>query len=171
MTAIEDSLLMVNLDHCTYVSSTGDSFEVQSHLHNVRSGTAARNRWFDKGISLIVESNGRAGMTGEHSPVDALVPSIVADYSLAENIQSDPEWPPVQPIRAHEATAAQHWERLDWVFDDTLLAECSRAEERARAIIADSDDNVFWFSSYGTDWIKNLGKPKNYHLQPQSEPT
>ncbi|KAI5114645.1 hypothetical protein M0805_009351, partial [Coniferiporia weirii] len=130
------------------------SSEIKSHLHNVRSGVNAHNRWFDKGITLIVENNTRAGMTGEHSPVDALVPSIVADYSLAQDMDSDLDWLPLGPFAEH-TKSAQGWERLDWVVDGHVSLECKKAEEQAKAIIADSDDNVYWFTDYGCDWIKN----------------
>lgn len=85
--AIEDSVMALSLDPHTYETSDPYPSELKSHLHNIRGGSNAHNRWFDKGITLIVENNARAGMMGEHSPVDALVPSIVADYSLAENIE------------------------------------------------------------------------------------
>ena len=150
---------MVNLDHYTHVTNDPYPSELKSHLHNIRSGPSARNRWFDKGISIVVENSGRAGMTGEHSPVDALVPSIVADYSLAENIESDANWAPLEPLSQHSpSTTTQHWERLDWSVDARILEECSQAEKRVQAIITDSDSNVHTFTEYGTDWIKNVGK-------------
>lgn len=158
MKAIEDSILTLNLGHYTHVTTDTNPSELKSHLHNIRSGPCAQNRWFDKGVSIIVENNGRAGMTGEHSPVDALVPSIVADYSLAENIESDTSWKPLEPIKEHLLCSAQHWERLDWSVDKHIQEECGQAERRAHAIIADSDDNLHWFTEFGTDWIKNVGE-------------
>lgn len=49
------------------------------------------------------------------------------------------------------------WERLDWVTDACIKAECIAAESRAKDLIADSDDSVLWFSDYGADWIKSVG--------------
>lgn len=155
---IEDSILALSLDPYTYSSTfTGEPHpsEIKSHLHNIRAGRNARNRWFDKGISLIVESNTRAGMMGEHSPVDALVPSIVADYSLAEDI--DVDWEMVQLDSEPTPAVSQYFERLDFVVDDHIQRECKRAEDRAISDILDSDDDVLWFTDYGKDWIKNKG--------------
>ena len=106
-------------------------------------GGSARNRWFDKGTTLVVESNTRAGMMGEHSPVDALVPSIVADYSLAEDV--DPEWT-MDPLEETGRMEERWGERLEFVMDERVRKECARAEERAAADIMDSDDDVHWFT-------------------------
>jgi carnitine O-acetyltransferase len=134
--------------------------EINCHLHNIHSSINARNRWFDKGYTIIVETNTRAGSMGEHSPVDALVPSIVADYAVSQSIAPEafslPEPPPFFSDRDLDITG---WERLDWVIDEHIEAECIVAESCARALIADSDDSVLWFSDYGADWIKSIGTP------------
>ncbi|KAI0303791.1 Choline/Carnitine o-acyltransferase-domain-containing protein [Multifurca ochricompacta] len=106
----------------------GSLAEVDSHLHNIRSSINARNRWFDKAYTLIIETNTRAGAMGEHSPCDALLPSIVADYAVVQSIIP---------------------EALNWVTDARIIAECIAAESRAKNLIADSDDSVLWFSDYG----------------------
>lgn len=153
--------MALSLDPHTYETSDPYPSELKSHLHNIRGGSNAHNRWFDKGITLIVENNARAGMMGEHSPVDALVPSIVADYSLAENIECDAEWETVKPFEVDENSPEPRcWERLDWVVDDYILSECGKAEGRAKLVIRDSDDDVLCFTDYGTDWIKNTGESR-----------
>ncbi|KAJ3018681.1 UNVERIFIED_CONTAM: hypothetical protein HDU68_011024 [Siphonaria sp. JEL0065] len=38
------------------------------------------NRWFDKALQLIVLPNGRAGVNGEHTPTDAVIPGRLMDY-------------------------------------------------------------------------------------------
>ena len=133
---------------------TSSSQEVQSHLHNIRSGNNGRNRWFDKALSLIVESNSRAGLMGEHSPCDALLPSIVADYALVQTIDA----PEPAPLSAPSPVqTSREWQRLDWTVNDILLRKCEEAEAAAETIIAESDDNVFKFTSFGSDWLKYSG--------------
>ena len=78
-------MLVLCLDDTT-LKAVSPEHELRSHLHAIRSGIGARNRWFDKAISLIVDPCTRAGMMGEHSPVDALVPSIVAEYALVDEV-------------------------------------------------------------------------------------
>src|SRR6267142_1178619 len=167
---IQQSILAISLDshtlglhphghsHTSRTPALNSPAEVDCHLHNIRSSINARNRWFDKGYTIIVETNTRAGAMGEHSPCDALVPSIVADYAVTQSIIpesfSSPEPP---PFCSERDVAATGWERLDWVTDTRIEAECIAAESRAKALIADSDDGVLWFSDYGTDWIKSIG--------------
>lgn len=158
MKTIESSILALCLDNHTLGISPLHSLpkslrEIDYHLHNARSGLDARNRWFDKPITLIVESNARASVMGEHSPCDALIPSIVAEYALAEDLALD--------AFGHEPSTSDtcnSLERLDWVVDDHIRAETLQAGERAKAIIADSDCSVMWFTNYGADWIKNTGQ-------------
>lgn len=136
---------------------------LDSHLHTVRSTpTNVANRIFDKPFTLIVDPSTRAGATGEHSPCDALVPSIVAEYGIVEGIDLDafgstpssatPAW-----MDATTCDTVEGWERLDWVVDDRIRKECIAAQERAAKIINDSDDSVLWFEGYGSDWIKGVG--------------
>ena len=113
------------------------------------------NRFHDKTFTLIVDPSTRAGASGEHSPVDALVPSIIAEYGLTEGVD-------VTSFAAHHAGALDHgepsWERLDWVGDEKAWRECNEAADRAKAIIDDSDDSVLYFKRFGANWIKNFGR-------------
>lgn len=166
--AINHSILALSLDPWTYAPDTPSSSqplpqpntpeEMDAHLHNLRSSHSSHpghNRWFDKPYTIIVESNGRAGANGEHSPCDALVPSIMGEYSVVQEIDLEafpydffhrfPFHPP-------------GWKRLKWVVDSHITAECARAESRIRPIVQDSDDHVLWFDAYGTDFIKHEGK-------------
>ena len=159
MQVIEDSIMILSLDHYTHTTSDPGSFEMKSHLHNIRSGIDGQNRWYDKGTTLIVENNTRAGMMGEHSPVDALVPSIVAEYSLAADMESEGEWAPIKPLCEESVSGDDGcWERLEWVVDEIVLKEIGEAGGRAKVAIDDSDDAVYWFEDYGTEWIKSAGR-------------
>jgi hypothetical protein len=127
--------------------------EIDAHLHNIRSGRNAHNRWFDKTYTLIVESNTSAGAMGEHSPVDALVPSIVAEYAVVQGVPEDAFESDVSSMASEYASTSM----LDWVVDDKIRLECLKAEERAKTIIDNSDDSVLWFTGYGSNWIKEVG--------------
>ena len=163
---INESVFAVSLDDYTYVLPADTSStplhapvtpsEVTAHLHNIRSGHSdqpARNRWYDKALNIIVESNSRAGALGEHSPCDALVPSIVMEYALVQNITASEFDDDIEGTQI----SAQGWQRLDWVTDMKIALECVEAEKRAQILVDDSDNNVFWFDAYGSDWIKNTG--------------
>jgi hypothetical protein len=132
---------------------------LDSHLHAVR-GTSQNvsNRFFDKAFTLIVDPSTRAGATGEHSFVDALVPSIVAEYGVVQGVDVQAFDKANQSSSPELGSAdGQGWERLDWVGDEKLWKECAVAQTRATEIVNDSDSSVLWFDGYGADWIKSMG--------------
>ena len=170
-TAINHTIIALSLDGYTYVRpSVLDSTltpnapdEVDDHLHNLRSSHPdhpARNRWWDKPLNYIVESNTRAGAIGEHSFCDALVPSIVTEYAVVENIDDDAFGGPIngKPELDAQDVSGEGWRRLDWVTDKHIEEECIEAERRAGKLVDDSDDSVLWFDAYGSQWIKNIGE-------------
>jgi carnitine O-acetyltransferase len=120
------------------------------HIRNISSGVDATNRWFDKSMSLIVESNARFGIMGEHSPVDALIPSIIADWAVSEPID-------LSVFAESHSESEKMFELLAWRADQYISSECHLAKERAGAIINDSDANVLRFHEYGIGWIKETG--------------
>ncbi|KAH7930218.1 carnitine acetyltransferase [Leucogyrophana mollusca] len=158
---IQQALLVVSLDNYTNDPDNSaplldSQSEMDAHLHNVRSARDAHNRWFDKALTLVVESNSRAGAMGEHSPCDALVPSIVAEYAVVEEIDGASFSSPAPSMELQPA--ASGWERLNWVVDSKIESECLAAGQRAQTLIQNSDDSAFWFTEYGGDWIKEAAK-------------
>ncbi|KAL7423876.1 hypothetical protein Q5752_001461 [Cryptotrichosporon argae] len=161
--SISSSLVCLSLDPYTIPSlPSADPLvlaPVDAQIRNAASGLwGGRNRWFDKAISVVVETNGRAGVMGEHSPVDALIPSIVVDYVLGE---------PVDAAAFDQAPAADaKWRKLEWVTDDSVEHEITACQARNAALIADSDPSQLWFSEYGADWIKKSAKlPPDAYIQ------
>ncbi|KAF9456619.1 acyltransferase ChoActase/COT/CPT [Collybia nuda] len=164
--AMLTSLMGLSLEHTTYtiaptlspsLAPKGISQQaLDAHLHTIRANSInVGNRFFDKPFTLIVDPSTHAGATGEHSPCDALVPSIVAEYGIVESVD----------LAAFEGNFditnkkdSRNWTRLDWIADEKIWKECAAAEERAKYIIKDSDDSVFWFENYGTDWIKSVAR-------------
>lgn len=166
MSQIETALFTLSLDDHTLPStsiirdvdpqSTIIKTELDGHVRNTASSPDGTNRWFDKALSLIVESNSRFGVMGEHSPVDALIPSIMVDWANSEPIDMS-MFPRDTPWRM-TLQGEPGWTRLKWVIDDQLDTQCQAATMRAKEIIDDSDAAVLWFNDYGVDWIKNEGK-------------
>ncbi|WFD26088.1 carnitine O-acetyltransferase [Malassezia nana] len=121
-------------------------------------GRLAHNRWFDKAISFSVEPTGRAGMFGEHSPVDALIPSFLSETVLAEPM---PPATQALPEKLEGMTAmeeAPKWTKLAWKVDEQVQNSICHAEEVVKQIAADSDMGMLWFSEYGAEWIKRVAK-------------
>ncbi|GAA5914862.1 hypothetical protein JCM6882_007824 [Rhodosporidiobolus microsporus] len=172
-TQIEDSLFVLSLDDYTlrsasYTSSAAtpgvDTPDLDAHIRNASSaGGTGRNRWWDKAVGVHVESNGRASMVGEHSPVDALIPSIVCDYALAEDMDAG------APSRRGEVAgveALEGVERLEWVVDEKVLGAVRDAQGKVEEIARDSEGRMLWFDEYGAGWIKSVAKqPPDAYLQ------
>ena len=102
---------------------------------------------------------------GEHSVCDALAPSMFGEYMVQEAI-GESAFPPIEGVvarsRSSEAGLAGGWERLVFDTDDCILQACVAAEDRAKALIFDSDAAMFYFKNYGSDWIKHVGKLVNF---------
>lgn len=160
------SLMGLSLEHTTHtipptpspsLAPKGISQQtLDAHLHTIRANLInVGNRFFDKPLTLIVDPSTHAGATGEHSPCDALVPSIVAEYGIVEGVDAAAFEGSFDPTDAKDPG---DWVRLDWVADEKIYKECVAAEARAKHIIEDSDNSVLWFENYGMDWIKGVGK-------------
>ncbi|KAF8071839.1 acyltransferase ChoActase/COT/CPT [Lyophyllum atratum] len=157
------SVMGLSLDHTTHtippLASTSHSPQgisqetLDAHLHTIRAHPFnVSNRFYDKPFTLIVDPSTRAGATGEHSPCDALVPSIVAEYGIVQGVDESAFGGNL------DEKDPGGWERLDWVTDDKIKKECDAAYATAVKLINDSDDSVLWFEGYGTDWIKGIAK-------------
>lgn len=143
LTEIEDALFAVSLDDFHVDNKREVYNRIPFH------GKEGHNRWFDKSITLTVENNGRAGVCGEHSPCDALIPAIVFDYALAE--ATDPNTTPT-------TGKADIPQRIRFKTDSTVKAHIGKAQEHVSALIADSEPVVHWYETYGADWIKKVVK-------------
>lgn len=159
LTAIEDALFVVALDAHTlksdvYTSSSpvNKTPDLDAHIANACSGAGTgRNRWWDKAVSIVVESNGRGSMVGEHSPCDALIPSVIADYILAEGVDAD------ATSKRGVKSEAVAFERLEWVLDAKAKENIGKAVETVKDLVTDSEGKMLWYDEYGADWIKKVG--------------
>ncbi|ORY34657.1 Choline/Carnitine o-acyltransferase-domain-containing protein [Naematelia encephala] len=157
--ALSTSLMCFCLDPYTLPSIPSDDPlrhpAVDAQVRNSATGiNGGRNRWFDKPMSVIVETTGRTSFSGEHSPVDALIPSFVIEYVLAKSVD-------VAAFSDNEQTneyGSKGWERCDWVTDEELLQEIDECQKRNMKLIEDSDASQLWWGEFGVDWIKKHGK-------------
>lgn len=128
------------------------SAAVDAQTRNASCGLdGARNRWLDKAISVMIETNGRTSLLGEHSPVDAIVPSNIVNHVLAEPFNLE------QSGKSALPQEGDGWKRLDWVIDEAMGKEIEACQERNKAIIADSDNSNLLWGEFATAWIKQNG--------------
>lgn len=165
--SIEDSLFTVSLDSSNLGLPTehpapphsASPRSVDAHARNTSgAGRSGHNRWYDKALTLSVEPNGRAGIMGEHSPCDALIPSIVADYAAAEPCPAPGTPFPPTAGRNEAGDSVPSWKKLFWHVDEQTKASIASAKVKARAIAANSDIRTLWFDEYGAEWMKKIGK-------------
>jgi hypothetical protein len=98
---------------------------------------------------IVVSSDARAGMNGEHSPCDALIPSYVVDYARAHENDGDSQ-------SAVDASLEKPT-RMIWQIDSFVLDELKMAEKDNEKLIDDSDVNIVHLMDYGSDFMKSVG--------------
>ncbi|KAI8074138.1 acyltransferase ChoActase/COT/CPT [Gongronella butleri] len=115
---------------------------------NYCHGDNAHNRWFDKGFQLIVETNAAAGVNGEHSAVDAVVPLRIFDDVLQKE--------PAQVAGDASVTLAAP-RHLTWTFDnvDAFKSVLQSAEQGAKTRIDNLDCKMLHYTDYGANFMKN----------------
>ncbi|KAG7089470.1 hypothetical protein E1B28_011154 [Marasmius oreades] len=160
--AIVSSVMSLSLDSETYTilsnslstlppPSRTTQQGLDSHLHFIRSVPSnVSNRFFDKPYTLIVDPSGRAGIMGEHSFCDALIPSMVAEFSIVQGVDQDF----ISSQSQSQPLSVSGWARLDWEIDFEISSACEKARTNAVKLIENSDNSVLWFEHYGSDWIK-----------------
>lgn len=157
--AIDRSLIALCLDTYTMPTlPTQDPLRqapVDAQMRNAQAGIfGGRNRWFDKALTVIVENNGRAAVMGEHSPVDALIPSFVVDSALEVPVDNS-----AYPSTKGAAPAlGDGFKREDFEIDQVTVDEITACTQRNKAIVADSDAATLWWAEYATDWMKKVAK-------------
>ncbi len=92
---------------------------------------------------------------GEHSPCDALIPSILCDFAAAESCPAPGSSLPAEVSSPGETVG---WKKLEWSVDETTKHSIKESEEAALQLAKESDVRTLWYDEYGADWIKKVGK-------------
>lgn len=150
---IESSFFAVALDDYSNGADMGGRTKM-AFCGNLGIGNG-HNRWYDKSITVLVESNGQCVYTGEHSPADALLVSYVFDHMLIEPCPPPFDIRPVTPDAVQDASCFEH---LTWKVDPVIEKCLENAQKAADDTAAFSDSYVEVFEDYGTDWIKKVAK-------------
>ncbi|KAG0257244.1 hypothetical protein BG011_004066 [Mortierella polycephala] len=151
LSAIDNSLFTICLDDY----SSGKDIDV-SHLNIFHAGNA-HNRWFDKSMQFIFENNGRAGINGEHTPADAVIPGRILDEVARNEKHAEPRIPsniqlaPIEPIK--------------FVVNDEIKETIKQAEVNAKKMIDNVDSCLIHFNEYGSNWLKSVKCSPDAYLQ------
>ncbi|CAO3623491.1 unnamed protein product [Mucor hiemalis] len=138
---IDDSIFVFCLDDYS------SPLDLDLSHRNIFHGRNGKNRWFDKALQFIVENNGRAGINGEHSPADAVIPSRIVDDVLTR-----------EPIQDTMSTAAisnlEQPKLLTWEVSTKLGDAIRTAEKNASNLINDLDSVLLHYGGYGSNKMK-----------------
>ncbi|CAG8477057.1 5840_t:CDS:10 [Funneliformis mosseae] len=140
--AIDTALFCVALDDY----STDSDIDITHH--NIFHAFNGRNRWFDKPLQVIVQSNGRAGVNGEHSPADAVIPGRLFDYIVSKEPAQDPNNSCSIPLPTPK--------HLKWVNCSSLGTTINQAQSNIHTAIDNVDSVLLHYNEYGSNWLKSV---------------
>jgi carnitine O-acetyltransferase len=134
---------------CLDAHSCSKNLDISHHqiFHNFN----AENRWFDKAIQLVVASNGRAGVNGEHTPADAVIPGRMMDFIVSK------EAAPIDDSRASPSRMPEP-KALQWQIGSSVKQVLAKAQQEARKLIADTESCLLQTDVYGSRFIKEVGR-------------
>ncbi|XP_036050703.1 carnitine O-palmitoyltransferase 1, brain isoform isoform X2 [Onychomys torridus] len=151
--AVEGAAFFVSLDsEPAGLTREDPAASLDAYAHALLAGRG-HDRWFDKSFTLIVFSNGKLGLSVEHSWADCPVSGHMWEFTLATECfqlgyaadghckgQPDPALP--QP------------QRLQWDLPEQIHPSISLALRGAKTLSGNIDCHVFPFSHFGKSFIK-----------------
>ncbi|XP_059109419.1 carnitine O-palmitoyltransferase 1, brain isoform [Peromyscus eremicus] len=151
--AVEGAAFFVSLDsEPAGLTREDPAASLDAYAHALLAGRG-HDRWFDKSFTLIVFSNGKLGLSVEHSWADCPVSGHMWEFTLATECfqlgyaadghckgQPDPALP--QP------------QRLQWDLPEQIHPSISLALRGAKTLSGNVDCHVFPFSHFGKSFIK-----------------
>ncbi|KAI9225849.1 MAG: acyltransferase ChoActase/COT/CPT [Piptocephalis tieghemiana] len=150
LTAIDQALFAVCLDKEGADMSTT---EFAAQLFHANGG---RNRWYDKTLQLILAPDGKAGVNGEHSAADAVIPGNFFNWMIQEEMEayffkknpsssSSSSSSPFPPPKA-----------LNWDLDDSLRHTIQNARENAKNFSSQIQCRLLHHHEFGASSLKQL---------------
>ncbi|XP_027276512.1 carnitine O-palmitoyltransferase 1, brain isoform isoform X2 [Cricetulus griseus] len=151
--AVEGAAFFVSLDsEPAGLTREDPAASLDAYAHALLAGRG-HDRWFDKSFTLIVFSNGKLGLSVEHSWADCPVSGHMWEFTLATECfqlgyaadghckgQPDPALPRPQ--------------RLQWDLPEQIHPSISLALRGAETLSGNIDCHVFPFSHFGKSFIK-----------------
>ncbi|CAI2169322.1 5598_t:CDS:10 [Funneliformis geosporum] len=125
---------------CVALDDYSTDSDIDITHHNLFHAFNGRNRWFDKSLQFIVQSNGRAGVNGEHSPADAVIPGRIFDDIVSKEPAQDPKnsYSISLPVPKH----------LKWVNDSSLETVINKAQSNIQKVIDNVDSVLLHYNEY-----------------------
>ncbi|KAM9632762.1 palmitoyl thioesterase CPT1C [Trichechus inunguis] len=159
--AVEGAAFFVSLDsEPAGLTKEDPAASLDAYAHALLAGRG-HDRWFDKSFTLIVFSNGKLGLSVEHSWADCPVSGHMWEFTLAtECFQLG--YSADGHCKGHPDPTLPQPQRLYWDLPDKIHPSISLALRGAKALSGNIDCHVFPFSHFGKSFIKRC------HLSPDS---
>ena len=141
---LDSALFVVCLDEMTPP-------DLKTLARTAFTGDGGRNRWFDKPIRLVFNSEGQFAVTIEHSNVDG--------YPVARLISEvNRELEPLEEsLTSSSSVELEPPQRLCWRLDRTLKEEVAQALTDAERLSEQIQMGIIIFDEFGSDFIQQHG--------------
>ncbi|XP_067574565.1 palmitoyl thioesterase CPT1C isoform X3 [Pseudorca crassidens] len=151
--AVEGAAFFVSLDsEPAGLTREDPAASLDAYAHALLAGRG-HDRWFDKSFSLIVFSNGKLGLSVEHSWADCPISGHMWEFTLAtECFQLG--YAADGHCKGHPDLSLPQPQRLHWDLPDKIHLSISLALRGAKTLSGNIDCHVFPFSHFGKSFIK-----------------
>ncbi|XP_006107537.1 carnitine O-palmitoyltransferase 1, brain isoform, partial [Myotis lucifugus] len=136
---------------------------LDAYAHALLAGRG-HDRWYDKSFTLIVFSNGKLGLSVEHSWADCPVSGHMWEFTLAtECFQLG--YSVDGHCKGHPEPSLPRPQRLHWDLPDKVHLSIALALRAAKTLSGDTDCHVFPFSHFGKSFIKRCHLSSDSFIQ------
>ena len=162
---LESGCVLLNLDTASdFESGTAPVSKAQCAKQFLHGNGSANNRWFDKSVQLIVCPNGKAGLLGEHSMMDGMPVTNLANHIVNTSYE--------QAKAESESTAVleTHSDVSDIFETIALTPQVEEMIETSKQNYKEwttkrHDVDVQSFHGYGSSFMKKAGCSPDAYTQ------
>lgn len=162
--AVEGAAFFVSLDsEPAGLTREDPAASLDAYAHALLAGRG-HDRWFDKSFTLIAFSNGKLGLSVEHSWADCPVPGHMWEFTLAtECFQLG--YAADGHCKGTPDPTLPRPERLQWELPEQIHPSISLALRGAKTLSGNVDCHVFPFSHFGKSFIKRCHVSSDSFIQ------
>ncbi|XP_060710055.1 choline O-acetyltransferase isoform X1 [Hemiscyllium ocellatum] len=146
--AIERCIFLLCLDSPSGVEQTDINLALQI-MHGGDCHKNRANRWYDKTMQFVVGKDGICGLVYEHSPAEGIAVIQCVEHLLCYIKETSKKL-----VRADSVCELPAPRRLRWKCDSEIQRYLTSAADKLQRLIDNIDLNVYWFKTFGKDFIK-----------------
>lgn len=135
---IADSIIVISIDE-----ESADSKETVKNLL-----VNGNNRYYDKGIEIVINKNGEVGFNIEHTGIDGTTSFAVFNF-VNEGLSKDVS-------EAEQAADHPHVQKLAWEISEEMKDTLANLQKENEEAIKDFYLDLRIFDDFGSDQIKKL---------------